>query len=39
MVGGMITSTIHALILVPFFFVLMKERVSWRGTLQPKLVQ
>jgi hypothetical protein len=25
-VGGMITSTIHALILVPVFFVLMKER-------------
>jgi copper/silver efflux system protein len=39
MVGGMITSTIHVLILVPVFFVLMKERVSWRGTLQPKLVQ
>jgi copper/silver efflux system protein len=38
MVGGMITSTIHVLILVPVFFVLMKERVSWRGTLQPKLV-
>jgi Cu(I)/Ag(I) efflux system membrane protein CusA/SilA len=26
MVGGMITSTIHVLIPVPFFFVLMKER-------------
>jgi AcrB/AcrD/AcrF family len=26
MVGGMITSTIHVLILVPVFFVLMKER-------------
>ena len=25
MVGGMITSTIHVLILVPVFFVLMKE--------------
>jgi len=25
-VGGMITSTIHVLILVPVFFVLMKER-------------
>jgi Cu(I)/Ag(I) efflux system membrane protein CusA/SilA len=28
MVGGMITSTIHVLILVPVFFVLMKERRS-----------
>jgi Cu(I)/Ag(I) efflux system membrane protein CusA/SilA len=26
MVGGMIASTIHVLILVPVFFVLMKER-------------
>jgi hypothetical protein len=26
MSGGMITSTIHVLILVPVFFVLMKER-------------
>jgi len=26
MVGGMITSTIHVLILVPVFFVMMKER-------------
>jgi Cu(I)/Ag(I) efflux system membrane protein CusA/SilA len=25
-VGGMITSTIHVLILVPVFFVMMKER-------------
>jgi len=33
-VGGMITSTIHVLILVPVFFVLMKERASLRrGTL------
>jgi Cu(I)/Ag(I) efflux system membrane protein CusA/SilA len=36
MVGGMITSTIHVLILVPVFFVLMKERALRRGTLQPK---
>ena len=35
MVGGMITSTIHVLILVPVFFVLMKERALRRGTLQP----
>jgi copper/silver efflux system protein len=36
MVGGMITSTIHVLILVPVFFVLMKERSLRHGTLQPK---
>ena len=30
-VGGMITSTIHVLILVPVFFVMMKERASRRG--------
>jgi Cu(I)/Ag(I) efflux system membrane protein CusA/SilA len=35
MVGGMITSTIHVLILVPVFFVLMKERALRRGILQP----
>jgi copper/silver efflux system protein len=35
-VGGMITSTIHVLILVPVFFTLMKERALRRGTLQPK---
>jgi Cu(I)/Ag(I) efflux system membrane protein CusA/SilA len=29
----MITSTIHVLILVPVFFVLMKERALRRGTL------
>jgi Cu(I)/Ag(I) efflux system membrane protein CusA/SilA len=32
-VGGMITSTIHVLILVPVFFVTMKERALKRGTL------
>jgi Cu(I)/Ag(I) efflux system membrane protein CusA/SilA len=32
-VGGMITSSIHVLILVPVFFVLMKERALRRGTL------
>jgi len=36
MVGGMITSTIHVLILVPVFFVLMKERALRRGTLRPE---
>jgi Cu(I)/Ag(I) efflux system membrane protein CusA/SilA len=33
-VGGMITSTIHVLILVPVFFALMKERALRRGILQ-----
>ena len=32
-VGGMITSTIHVLILVPVFFVMLKERALKRGTL------
>jgi copper/silver efflux system protein len=36
MVGGMITSTIHVLILVPVFFVLMKERALRRGGLRPE---
>jgi copper/silver efflux system protein len=35
-VGGMITSTIHVLILVPVFFALMKERALRRGTLRPQ---
>ena len=34
-VGGMITSTIHVLILVPVFFVMMKERALRRGSLHP----
>ena len=34
-VGGMITSTIHVLILVPVFFALMKERTLRRGRLRP----
>jgi copper/silver efflux system protein len=33
-VGGMITSTIHVLILVPVFFALMKERALRRGSLR-----
>jgi AcrB/AcrD/AcrF family len=33
-VGGMITSTIHVLILVPVFFAVMKERALRRGTLR-----
>ena len=33
-VGGMITSTIHVLILVPVFFALMKERALRKGTLR-----
>jgi copper/silver efflux system protein len=32
-VGGMITSTIHVLILVPIFFVMMKERALRKGHL------
>jgi Cu(I)/Ag(I) efflux system membrane protein CusA/SilA len=39
MVGGMITSTIHVLILVPVFFVLMKKRSLRCGTLQPEPVE
>lgn len=35
-VGGMITSTIHVLILVPVFFVMMKERALKHGALQPR---
>jgi copper/silver efflux system protein len=35
-VGGMVTSTIHVLILVPVFFAFMKERALRRGTLIPK---
>jgi Cu(I)/Ag(I) efflux system membrane protein CusA/SilA len=35
-VGGMITSTIHVLILVPVFFLMMKERALKRGTLAPR---
>jgi Cu(I)/Ag(I) efflux system membrane protein CusA/SilA len=35
-VGGMITSTIHVLILVPVFFVMMKERALKRNTLHKR---
>ena len=35
-VGGMITSTIHVLILVPVFFVMMKERALRLGRLQAR---
>jgi copper/silver efflux system protein len=40
-VGGMITSTIHVLILVPVFFVMMKERALRRTTVinQPQSLQ
>lgn len=31
---GMVTSTIHVLILVPVFFVIMKERALRKGLLQ-----
>jgi Cu(I)/Ag(I) efflux system membrane protein CusA/SilA len=33
-VGGIITSAIHVLILVPVFFVMMKERAFTNGTLK-----
>jgi Cu(I)/Ag(I) efflux system membrane protein CusA/SilA len=33
-VGGMITSTIHVLILVPVFFVMLKTRALRRGNLR-----
>jgi Cu(I)/Ag(I) efflux system membrane protein CusA/SilA len=32
-VGGMITSTVHVLILVPVFFVMLKEREIRREAL------
>jgi Cu(I)/Ag(I) efflux system membrane protein CusA/SilA len=32
-VGGMITSTIHVLILVPIFFLLMKERTIFKNKI------
>ncbi|MGH9616605.1 MAG: hypothetical protein ACRD28_07665 [Acidobacteriaceae bacterium] len=35
-IGGMVTSTIHVLIFMPVFFVMMKERVLKHGTLQQK---
>jgi Cu(I)/Ag(I) efflux system membrane protein CusA/SilA len=35
-VGGIITSTIHVLILVPVLFVMMKERALKRGILAPR---
>ena len=34
-VGGMVTSTINVLILVPVFFAMMKERALSRRTLTP----
>ena len=38
-VGGMITSTIHVLILVPVFFLLMKLRDLRAGRLHPRSLQ
>jgi copper/silver efflux system protein len=37
-VGGMVTSTINVLILVPVFFAMMKERALRKGTLRPSAV-
>ena len=36
-VGGMITSTIHVLILVPVFFIVMKERALRQGLLSREM--
>ncbi|MGI9074911.1 MAG: efflux RND transporter permease subunit, partial [Bryobacteraceae bacterium] len=36
-VGGMITSTLHVLILVPMFFIMMKERTLSKTTNKEKL--
>ena len=36
-VGGMITSTIHVLILVPIFFMMMKERMISKTTNKENL--
>jgi Cu(I)/Ag(I) efflux system membrane protein CusA/SilA len=38
-VGGMITSTIHVLILVPVFFVMIKENALRRQTRQEPLIE
>jgi Cu(I)/Ag(I) efflux system membrane protein CusA/SilA len=38
-VGGMVTSTIHVLILVPVFFAIMKERALRKGTLMAQTGQ
>ncbi len=38
-VGGMITSSINVLILLPIFFVMLKERALRRGTLVPEHAQ
>lgn len=37
-VGGVVTSTIHVLILVPVFFAIMKERALRNGTLTARTV-
>ena len=34
-IGGMITSTIHVLIITPVIFALMKKNALKRGTLKP----
>ena len=38
-VGGMITSTIHVLILVPVFFALMKERAASRDSATKRIAR
>jgi Cu(I)/Ag(I) efflux system membrane protein CusA/SilA len=36
-VGGIITSTIAVMILVPILFALLSEHALWRGALQEKV--
>jgi Cu(I)/Ag(I) efflux system membrane protein CusA/SilA len=37
-IGGMITSTIHVLIITPVIFYIMKLRALRKGTLKPSLM-
>jgi len=34
MIGGLITSTIHVLVVTPVLFAIMKERALRKGTLE-----
>jgi Cu(I)/Ag(I) efflux system membrane protein CusA/SilA len=37
-IGGMVTSTIHVLIITPIIFSIMKLRALRRGTLRPSQI-
>jgi Cu(I)/Ag(I) efflux system membrane protein CusA/SilA len=37
-IGGMVTSTIHVLIITPVIFYIMKMRALRKGTLRPSLM-